>query len=194
MSQCCWVVAMYLWWSERGNDGLCIQRVTFHETAASLLAMEMDGGGISKGNDGHGSTKTNSTAQDAINARKSAKKALKKKKKEELYKCPVNACELGRWKLYTTSLSIFVMPPKAKLNQQCSRYLQENTDYQDKVRFLFQAGLLSETHFRRGKPAWNEGDALWFPDFQAIHNLSDSPSNWMHLMNQCYHVASNHCS
>lgn len=40
----------------------------------------------------------NRTAQDAINARKSAKKALKKKKKEELYKCPVNACELGRWK------------------------------------------------------------------------------------------------
>jgi len=58
----------------------------------------MDRGGISKGNDGNGSTKTNSTAQDAINARKSAKKALKKKKKEELYKCPVNACELGRWK------------------------------------------------------------------------------------------------
>lgn len=45
--------------------------------------------------------------QDAIDARKSAKKALKKKKKEELYK-----------------------------------YLQENTDYQDKVRFLFQVPLL----------------------------------------------------
>ena len=108
---------MYPWWSERGNDGLWIQRVTLHETAASLLAMEMDGGGINTGHEGNGSTKTNLTAQDAINARKSAKKALKKKKKEELYKCPLNACELGRWKnesyILLPSLCIFVMPPKA---------------------------------------------------------------------------------
>lgn len=123
-------------------------------------------------------------------------KSVEEKEKGRTLQVPCERLWTGKVEkrtLYTTSLSIFVMPPKAKLNQQCSRYLQENTDYQDKVRFLFQAGLLSEPHFRRGKPSWNEGDGLWFPDFQAINHLSDSPSNWMHVVNQWYHVASNHC-
>ena len=129
-------------------------------------------------------------------------KSVEEKEKGRTLQVPCERLWTGKvetrvWRILYTSYILhvlpcpFVMPPKGNPTNSVPGTCKRIRTTRTKFGFCFRLVCCQKRIFAEVNPHGMKDSMISL--LSSINQLSDSPSNWMHLMNQWYHVASNHC-